>query len=129
MFKILKGKLSTYRKQAWNAFAAYIKKRDKFICITCGKKATGWQMNAGHWLPGRWNSLLFEETCVHAQCQECNQILGGNSPAYYEFMLKRYGKEEMIRLIKLWRKEKIYSKQDYKNIEEKYKVKLKELIN
>lgn len=123
----LKGKLSTYRKQAWNAFSAYIKKRDKFICITCGKKATGWQMNAGHWLPGRWNSILFEETCVHAQCQICNQVLGGNQAAYYEFMLAKYGTKEMDRLRKLWRTRKIYSKQDYKTLELKYKEKLEQL--
>ena len=124
---MLKGKLSTYKKYAWTAFANFIKARDKYQCITCGKVAKGWDMNAGHWLPGRWNSLLFEETCVHAQCQECNQTLGGNSPAYYEFMLQKYGKEEMQRLRKIWRQTVVYSKQDYKDIELKYKQRLKEL--
>ena len=123
---MLKGKLSTYKQYAWTAFANYIKARDRYKCITCGIVAKGWDMNAGHWLPGRWNSILFEESCVHAQCVACNNSLGGNHPAYGRFMLGKYGQKEMDRLEKLWRKTVVYTKQDYKNIQLKYEEKLYE---
>lgn len=49
------------------------------------------KMDAGHFIQGRHNSVLFDERNVHAQCQRCNRFLHGNLVPYYEYMLSRYG--------------------------------------
>lgn len=87
--------VSAYKKRLWKYFAAYIKKRDKNICVTCGKYAEGQAMSAGHYIAKAACGLeyYFHEQNVHAQCSTCNLKLEGNRPAYREFLLKKYGKE------------------------------------
>lgn len=48
--------------------------------------------NAGHFIGGRKNAVLFDETIVHAQCGvKCNKYGGGMPWDYEQFMMKKYG--------------------------------------
>jgi len=88
---------------AWREFSLYIRKRDSIRttgregearCVTCGKVyASSGQgcLQAGHFIPGRHLSILFDERNCHAQCYNCNIRLKGNWPEYYAYMLARYG--------------------------------------
>ena len=71
-------------------------------CVTCGRQYP-WRGNfldAGHFVPGRRNSILFEETNVHPQCKGCNRNSG--EPLRYElYMRTRYGQDEIDRLRRL----------------------------
>ena len=49
-------------------------------------------MHAGHFLPTRRLSILFDERNVHPQCSGCNKA-SGNPAAYFQFMLAEYGQE------------------------------------
>lgn len=89
-------------KELWKTFSRYIRLRDcikttgsiyKGRCRTCGRIYQIGKLQAGHFVPGRATSILFDEDCAHAQCYRCNVILGGNWPKYYKFMQQEYGQE------------------------------------
>ena len=86
------------KKEVWKAFSEYIRQRDAdwkgyVKCVTCQTYGP-WQMfQSGHFIPGRRNSILFDERHVYAQCVSCNVFKHGNLIAYYPFMLKKVGKK------------------------------------
>jgi hypothetical protein len=72
--------LTQVKKKCWKEFSAYIRLRDclettgkttEGLCYTCGRvypngKVGGLQ--AGHFIPGRHNSILFDFDMVKSQC-------------------------------------------------------------
>lgn len=98
----MSASLKTLKTKAWKLFSEYIRRKyaddsGYVACVTCGSVAHWKQMQAGHFIPGRCNSILFEENGVHPQCRRCNYN-EGNGPEYYIFMEKTYGKDEIDRL-------------------------------
>lgn len=127
---MVKEKTSKLKKSLWQIFSRYIRHRDNWTCITCGKYATGAGMHAGHYIPKSVGGieLYFDEENVHAQCYHCNINLSGNSDIYLQFLLKKYGKKTIDRIRKLrystsrsWAPD-IYKKKIsyYKNILKQY---------
>ncbi len=91
-----KGKsLTSYKKALWKVFSLYIRQRDDFTCVTCGRTAYGGSMHAGHFIPRSIGglALYFDERNVAAQCYHCNINLSGNWPAYRDYILLKYGAE------------------------------------
>ena len=100
--KIAKRKMSVsvLKKKAWSEFSRYIRTRDCLqstgslefgTCYTCGKRYEFKQLQAGHFIPGRGNSVLFDDRGVHAQCLQCNCYDHGRWVEYEAHMLKDYG--------------------------------------
>jgi len=84
----------------WEAFSQFIRLRDclfttrtttKGKCISCDKPCDFSQLQAGHFVPGRTNNILFDEEIVHAQCSYCNNVLEGNHHNYRKAILDLYG--------------------------------------
>lgn len=111
------------KKKLWPIFATYIKKRDKNTCFTCGKRAEGNAIHAGHFIPKGAGglALYFHEGNVHAQCAGCNLFLAGNQYVYGQ----KLGEEKVKELYQL--KNKIIK--DYPFVEkiDYYKQKIEEL--
>ena len=72
-----KQTISTLKKQSWQEFSKWIRLRDcvkttgdteSGVCITCGKLIPFKQSQAGHFIAGRVNAVLFDEDIVHLQC-------------------------------------------------------------
>jgi hypothetical protein len=101
--------LPKLKSKVWDQFSLYIRLRDAkewlrhhpeyngepmAACVTCRKpypiKGPGC-LQAGHFIPGRKNVVLFDEDQVNSQCWNCNYRLNGNWPAYYEFMVAKHG--------------------------------------
>ncbi len=86
-------------------------------------------LQAGHFIPGRNNAVLFQERGVHAQCYNCNINLRGNTLEYRRQIIKLYGDgvpEELEAEAKQTIKftlEELQEKYDY------YKERIKELGN
>lgn len=96
------GKL---KKKAWAEFSIFIRTRDADAdgmvkCCTCDSVKHWKQMQAGHFIPGRLNSNLFDERGANVQCSLCNVVKGGNGPRYYQFMLAKYGQETISELMR-----------------------------
>lgn len=92
--------ISSLKKKLWKLFSLFIRERDNYTCVTCGKQATGSGLHSGHFITGATCTakLYFDETNVHAQCYHCNINLSGNWVRYEEFMIKKYGKEHVENL-------------------------------
>ena len=126
-------KLSYYKDRAWKAFSEYIRTRDSKAgfakCATCEKVDEWRYLQAGHFVAGRNNSILFREDNCHAQCVGCN-FFGKNSKSYgkyFEFMKYHYGLERIDELMALSNRIVKYTQEDYIQIEIKYRNKIDDL--
>lgn len=123
--------IKTLKAKAWKLFSEYIRRKyadenGMVKCCTCDHFAHWKQMQAGHFIPGRCNSILFEENGVHPQCRKCNYN-EGNGPEYYVFMLNKYGQEEIDRLRNLRHQAVKLDLGFYESFIPELKQKLKEL--
>jgi len=138
MVKFYKIKQSSDPKKAtaWKWFAKYIKLRDAIKttgdvhfcrCITCGEVKPIEEMDAGHGIPGRMNSILFNEELVRGQCRPCNRG-GGELQMYKKVLIDMYGQEKWD----YWQSEKHKTVQctqfDYEQIAKIYRGKVKKLL-
>lgn len=117
-----KSKISQLKRKLWKVFSAYIRQRDKYTCFTCGRKATGSGMHAGHFIPKSVGgiTLYFHEDNVHAQCYNCNINLGGNQYIYG----KKLGEETVKVLFALKNNTAKWTEEDYLERIKHYEQKL-----
>lgn len=95
----MKQKRSTLKNKLWKVFSEYIRKRDKNICFTCGRKCDDKGYHAGHFISKSVGglALYFNEENVRGQCFHCNINLGGNQYVFGE----KLGKKTVAKLRKL----------------------------
>jgi len=100
--------ITKWKDWLWTKFSQYIRLRDCLkttgspdygLCVTCRRKYPRGKLQAGHFVPGRTDAILFDEDCTHAQCYRCNCKLQGDWPRYYRWMQKEYGQEKIEQLI------------------------------
>lgn len=98
--KINKKTVSQLKKICWKYFSEYIRLRDCLsttgtlthgICVTCQKRYSFKELQAGHLLDGRSGLNLFDERGCFAQCMSCNVWLHGNKEKYIPWFLDTYG--------------------------------------
>jgi hypothetical protein len=121
------------KKKAWHWFSLYTRLRDCIettgtstygICITCGARLTLKELQCGHAIPGRGNSILLDDTLCAAQCVRCNIFQNGQHGIFALKIIDKYGREyyeEAIRRSKQGKKMVAYEwqeKADY--FKEKY---------
>ena len=111
--------LAQLKKDLWKVFALYVKKRDEYICFTCGKYCEGANANAGHFIPKSAGglALYFHEDNVHCQCVGCNLFLQGNQYVYGQ----KLGEEKVKELYKLKQQTVKWTQQDYLDKIKQYK--------
>jgi hypothetical protein len=123
--------VSKLKKKAWKLFSEYIRrsaiKDGLVVCITCGAQKNYKEMQAGHWLPGRHPSVLFDQRNCHPQCYHCNVGLKGSPIQYYHYMENFYGKKEMKDLERLDRVNKQFKQFELEALIDIFKRKLSEL--
>lgn len=139
---LLKSKGFTYKKpeplqdlldEAWKWFSIFIRLRKanwkgQSQCVTC-RRWIYWKLgDAGHFLPGRHASILFDERGTNFQCRYCNRNLGGNPKKYKEFMLKKYGAGIVGELIRQNQIVIPFMPQELKALTGKYKAKAQNLL-
>lgn len=134
---------ATAKKKAWEAFSMYIRVRDcmRFtgdpelgICVTCKAAKPRKELQAGHFIGGRGNAVLFREDLVFSQCAYCNQKppmgLGGNYVKYTLFMLSEgYTTEQIEEFTRLKGTTKVYKTHDFVELEQRYKEKTQALLS
>jgi len=122
--KTIKRSLKKLKEKAWQTFSRYI--RNKYSvngyvsCVTCGVRKPIKEMQAGHFIDGRMNSILFHPQCVHPQCYICNIHKHGDKINYYKYMLKTYGQQVIDKLIDLSNTTVKFTEEDYRKIISKY---------
>jgi len=90
------------KDRAWRMFSLYKRTYDCLMstgtkdygrCITCGAYKSIKDLDAGHFVPGRGNAVLFSEPGVNIQCDTCNRVHGGRELEYRKVMVARHGEE------------------------------------
>lgn len=121
--KLSKPPIGTKKKKLWTIFSIFSRRKDAspdgiVSCVTCGVVKFWNQGDAGHFLPGRNNSILFYEKGVHFQCKQCNGHfrIGTTVPdidkIYEEYIGNRYGKKEVEYQRKLKRETKQFDEKE-----------------
>lgn len=139
MLVLIVSELSKAKKKAWDVFSKYIRLRDALKttnapfsakCVTCGREYDlNRGLQAGHFIPGRRNSILFDERNVHAQCYGCNVMKKGNPIEYWKFMEKEYGREIIDELDAKNYTTRQIKQFEFEEIAKTYSEKLKQLEN
>lgn len=108
-------------------FSLYIRLRDSDEfgygnCVTCNKRVHYKEAHCGHFMSRRHLSTRWDEDNCALQCVACNLF---NQGRQYEFSLFLKGKAQT--LLKKSRETVKFTKSDYFDLINKYKVKVKEL--
>ena len=85
--KLLEGKLDS-------VFSKFIRERDNYICVTCGKPGN----DAGHFEKRSHRATRWDIRNVNCQCRSCNSYLGGNLIEYAIYLQRKYGSGVIIEL-------------------------------
>ena len=99
------------------------------ICITCRRDYPIKQLQAGHFIAGRTNSILFDEEAVHSQCYGCNIGRGGAHVEYFIWMEKEYGRDKIDELRAKRHVSQKFTVEDYQETEQYYKMKTEKLLD
>lgn len=92
------------KKKLWKLFSQFIRLRDclkttgsptKGRCYTCDRVYDFKELQAGHFIPGRTNSVLFDEIGVRVQCYSCNMYRGGEQLLFRRKLVKEIGEEKV----------------------------------
>lgn len=118
------------REAAKKACHKYINLRDKGNnCICCDRPLIN-GVNAGHFHESGNNPFIrYDEDNIHSQTVYCNMYQGGDSGDYRPNLIKKIGAERVDRLDKLKGGTLKRTCDDYREIENYYKAKIKELTN
>jgi len=131
--------VSSAKKKAWSAFSRWVRLRSALEttgttthakCVTCKNVYPAFGvgcLQAGHFIAGRNNSILFEESGCHAQCYICNVVKKGATVEYFVFMEGKYGRDEIDRLRTLSHRVVQLKPFELIEIAEKYEKKAEEL--
>ena len=104
-------------------FSLWVKERDNWTCITCGKFSRDpHMMNAGHYVSRRHHSLRWDERNVHAQCAGCNCFKGGAMDDYALALQEKYGEGILKELNQLKNQTKQWKAGELLELIERYKV-------
>lgn len=122
------------KDKVWKVFSLYIRLKDADplgynYCYTCNKKFYYKDLQAGHGLSGRGNSILFDIDLVKPQCPRCNLFLGGNYDAFHTKLIKEHGLKWFENKLKLKKQNKQFTAEELNKLYEHYKELYERLIS
>jgi hypothetical protein len=90
--------LGKLKKQAWALLSQIVRRNDSHgdetgMCYTCGAMDLWKRLQAGHAIPGRTGSVLFDEDIIRPQCYRCNVALRGNYPVFTTKLIRERAEE------------------------------------
>lgn len=120
--------VSQLKRQADIVFSLYI--RNKYAdeqgyvnCVSCSTLYPVKEIQNGHYISRSHNSLRYSELNCFPQCVGCNVFKKGNYPQYTEYLIRNFGSEYVLDLVKKGREIKQFTKQELLDLIAKYKVK------
>ena len=123
-------KISTYKKKAWDLlskvkrYVDWVDGNGNNTCYTCGTVKPAKEMQAGHLLDGRSNSILFEERALKPQCYSCNCMKSGNKEVFIPKFIDEHGRELYDELMIQKKQTLKISRSEYEEMIKSYKERL-----
>lgn len=119
--------LNELKDESQKAFNAFIRERDKGLsCISCGKPDHGVRHASHYRSVGGCSYLRYDESNVHASCDQCNTHKSGNISEYTPRLIEKIGIDEYERITNS-PKSRRYSRDELIEIKKKYQKKKKDL--
>lgn len=133
--KYKKTKPIDWKQIAVDNFQMYIRYRDNWTCVVCGKHIDPQDpqakqvMHGGHYISRIKTSLLLDEHNCHCQCRDCNfkQNIEGLDPRYTRYIVSKYGVEVLDYLAKKKNEIVQISNEQWKEIASYWDNKLQEI--
>ena len=121
--------IKTRKAGAKKACHDYIRARDKGKLCPCCNEPLGDTFHAGHFLESGNNpAIRYDEDNIHGQRVYCNTFRGGNPVGYEKGLRERIGDKRVDRLFSMKGDPVKRTAEDYKEIEQYYKQKLKNML-
>lgn len=129
-------KLKSYKHTVWKSCAWYVKVREsnthgKVKCVTCPKILSIYdqECNAGHFVPGRGNAVLFDDAHIFPQCSGCNCDGGGEQHKFGEFLKRKYGYDnnKIDEILDMRHKTRKFTLEELKGIKRNYDTRAMEI--
>lgn len=117
--------LKSLHKKAWKLFSEYVRRAEKGICFTCGKRNHWRNSHAGHYI--HKDCLDFDCINIHCQCPRCNCYLSGNLGLYAERLIAEYGEEAIAELRTRSQQVKKFTLTELEDFINTYKQRLEQL--
>ena len=125
-----KRSLKTQKKKTWEACSKYVRQKyssDGYVrCYTCDTVRKTEEMQAGHAIQGRGNSVLFEIDGIRPQCYSCNVPQRGRLDIYIPRLIDDIGRQRYDELLAMKGKPRKFTVDELKQMEDKYKEKINE---
>lgn len=91
--------LKDAKNRAIDAFQMWVRYRDNWTCVVCGKHVdpnmpgAKQEMHAGHYISRKYKSLLLDPKNCNSQCRLCNgkQNWEGVDERYTRYVIDKYG--------------------------------------
>lgn len=134
--KAKKLSVSYWKKKVWEVFSPFIRLRDAdesgyVACVSCGRVKHWKEGDAGHFIDGRRNAIVYDPRNVHFQCKPCNgsfinqKVEPNEVKVRYEaYMVERYGEEVVKELRKKNNEVKQWTVGELQKLRDFYKVEL-----
>lgn len=126
------------KSSCWEQFSRFIRLRDCLkttgtithgLCVSCSRKYPFTKLQAGHFMPGRSDTVLLDERGVNAQCYRCNIETQGNWPGYYRAMQRMHGQETIEAMIDEWERNDVhYTADQLSGLELFYKMEVEKIL-
>lgn len=109
-------------------FSLFIRRRDNFTCVTCGKKGCEGDgvMQCGHLFSRVAMSTRWDESQCFCQCSGCNKLHEYDWVPFETYFIEKRGYDEYDRLYLKYKSTKKYSVGELKSLLEYYHEKNKE---
>lgn len=87
------------KRELDKVFSDYIRERDHYTCITCGKQGDKSEIQNGHYIERNKTGTRYDEQNYNAQCVTCNIWKKGNLRIYAVKLIQKYGNGILERLL------------------------------
>lgn len=133
-----KSDVSLLKEKAWKEVSLYVRlshaNKDGFVkCFTCDNIKFWKEMQAGHFVPGRGNSILFDIRGIRPQCYGCNIMHAGRQLEFLGRLEQDMGKTEAIELkdelMKSANEPYKFKREELESIIEKFRTRNKVLLD